>query len=191
MFNITAIVLAAGLSRRAAPQNKLLLPFGDSTVVRSTVVAMCGAGFREVIVVTGHQREEVESALQGLNVRFVFAEKYASGMGCSLASGVRATITNMGGFAVVPGDLPRMRADLVANIAQRFVDESSASHVVPTAFGKRGHPVIIGNWLRSELCSLNGDIGARELLTAEEEKARTVYLEVGDRAVSSDVDRGV
>lgn len=190
LFNLSAIVLAAGLSRRAAPDNKLLLPFGDSTVVRSTVSAMCDADFREVIVVTGHEHAKVEDALRGLNVRFVIAGKYANGMGASLASGVRAAIPNTDGLAIVPGDLPRLNSELVCQVARRFVDGAGAFHVVPTALGKRGHPVIIGNWLRSSLCLLDGDVGARVLLASENEKTRTVCLDVGDRAVSADVDQG-
>lgn len=190
VFNLSAIVLAAGLSRRAAPYNKLLLPFGDSTVVRSTVSAICEAGFCEVIVVTGHDRGKVEDALAGLKVRFVFSEKYANGMGASLASGIRAANPDTDGFAIVPGDLPRLNCGLVCRIAQRFVDGGGACHVVPTAFGERGHPVLVGSWLKDELCLLDGDTGARILLASEPEKVRAVYLDVGDHGVSADVDSG-
>jgi molybdenum cofactor cytidylyltransferase len=191
VFNLSAIVLAAGLSRRAAPNNKLLLPFGDTTVIRSTVSAMCAADFREVIVVTGHEQAKVEDALRGLNVRLILAETYAEGMGASLASGVRASIPNTDGLAVVPGDLPHLSPELVCRVAKEFVNRDGGFHVVPTSLGERGHPVIIGNWLRSELCLLNGDVGARVLLASEKEKTRTVYLEVGERAVSADVDLGL
>ena len=81
LSDLSAVVLAAGLSRRAAPHNKLLFPFGGDTVVRATVHAFCGAGLGEVLVVTGHQREPVEAALAGLPVRIVFAEDFAAGHG--------------------------------------------------------------------------------------------------------------
>jgi molybdenum cofactor cytidylyltransferase len=189
---LTAIILAAGLSRRAAPENKLLLPAPDRsgrTVVRSTTEAIGGAGFREVIVVTGHERARVEEALTGLAMRFVFAADFANGMGHSLAAGVRAAAAETRGFVVVPGDLPELTGPLVRMITDCFVAEGGAHHVIPMAGGARGHPVILGAWLRPALEALTGDAGARHLLMAHGEAAQCCYLEVGDRAILRDVDQ--
>lgn len=189
--DVAAIVLAAGLSRRAAPQHKLLLPAPDGsgrTVVRATVESVCAAGFGEVIVVIGHGRERIENALAGLPVRCVFAPDFAGGMGHSLAAGLRAAGAATRGFAIVPGDLPELTSSLVRRTVEYFVAEAGRSHVIPTAAGVRGHPVILGTWLRSQVESLTGDVGARFLLQDPVEAARTRLLEVGDRAILRDVD---
>jgi molybdenum cofactor cytidylyltransferase len=186
---VTGIVLAAGLSRRAAPANKLLAPFGAGTVVRSTVVAMSGAGFDELIVVTGHDRERIEKALSGLPVRYVFAARFAEGMGHSLAAGVLDASPTAGGFAVCPGDLPRLTAAQVRLIAGEFIENGGQKHVVPTAGGQRGHPVFLGAWLRGELEHLAGDEGARRLLAQPSEMARCCFLEVRDPAIHADIDQ--
>jgi molybdenum cofactor cytidylyltransferase len=188
---LTGIVLAAGLSRRAAPHHKLLLPGPDGsgrTVVRATVEAMCGAGLSEILVVTGHEREAVEAALAGTPVRFVFAAGYAQGMGASLAAGVRAAGEDGAGLLVTPGDLPALTPALVGTIARHFAGLSFTHHVVPTAGGRRGHPVVLGSWLRTALGSLAADVGARELLAAPPESARCRFFEVGDEAILTDVD---
>lgn len=186
---ISAIVLAAGLSRRAAPHNKLLLPFRDTTVVRATVEAMCGADFAEVMVVVGHERERVQAALAGLRVRFVFAGDFAQGMGHSLAAGVLAASIDARGFAVTPGDLPQLTSNLARLVAARFVACDATRHVIATAAGERGHPVILGAWLRSELEVLVGDAGARALLASSKENERCEFFEVGDVAIVRDVDQ--
>src|SRR5262245_50941203 len=61
---ISAVVLAAGASSRMGRQ-KLLLPIGGAPLVRRVVAAVCGAGFDDVLVVTGFAHEEVMSALEG------------------------------------------------------------------------------------------------------------------------------
>jgi molybdenum cofactor cytidylyltransferase len=188
---VTAIVLAAGLSRRAAPQHKLLLPAPDGSgrvVVRATVEAICGGGFADVIIVTGHECARIEAALDGLPVRCVFATDFAGGMGNSLAAGVRAARTETLGFAVVPGDLPELTSPLVRTIVACFASEGCRHHVIPMAGGARGHPVVLGAWLRPQLETLAGDAGARHLLMSPGEAAQCCYLEVGDRAILRDVD---
>lgn len=190
-LGVSAIVLAAGLSRRAAPRNKLLQPFDRRPVVRATVEAFCGVGFGEVLVVTGHERERVEAALAGLPVSFVFAPDFARGMGCSLAAGVRAAAAGARGFAVAPGDLPWLTPKLVAKVAEPFLAGGGAVHVIPLAQGERGHPAMLGAWLRPQLEALTGDEGARRLLASDAEKSRCRFFETGNPAVLRDVDRGI
>jgi len=190
LTDLSAVLLAAGLSRRAAPHHKLLLPFGGDTVVRTTAAAFCAIGFGEVIVVTGHQRERVEAALDGLPVRCVFAEDFALGLGSSLAAGIRAASTDARGLVISPGDLPHLSSALVGRIARRFLAGGAARHVIPLFAGRRGHPVVLGPWLRSRLAALGGDEGARWLLAEPDEQARTDFFEVGDPAVCRDVDTG-
>lgn len=186
--SISAIVLAAGLSRRAAPQHKLLVTVHGRPVVRATVEAMCGAGFGETIVVIGHERTAVANVVAGLPVRLIFAADFASGMGHSLAAGVREARPDARAFAITPGDLPFLTPQLVRHVASRFALEGFSRHVIPMARGERGHPVMITGDLRGRLETLTGDAGARGLLGEPAERARCVFLEVGDRAVIRDVD---
>lgn len=190
----TAIVLAAGLSRRAAPQHKLLLPAPDGSghaVVRATVEAVCGAAAQvaEILVVTGHARDRIEAALAGLPVRCVHAPDFAQGMGHSLAAGVRAGDPDTVGYLVSPGDLPGLTAALVARVAAAAADRGHSRHVIPMADGQRGHPVFLAASLRPGLLTLTGDTGARLLLQQPAECARTDLLELGDDAILRDVDQ--
>jgi molybdenum cofactor cytidylyltransferase len=89
---LSGVILAAGLSRRAAPANKLLVEVDGQPVVRRVAGAFCEAGLREVIVVTGHQSGRIQEALRGLAVRFVEAPD----RGCAASM-----------FAASRGGLPR------------------------------------------------------------------------------------
>jgi molybdenum cofactor cytidylyltransferase len=84
---VSAVVLAAGASRRMGTQ-KLVLPLGDEPLVRRTVRAICAAGFDDTLVVVGNEHERVLAALEGLPVRHAINLEFASGMGSSFRTAV-------------------------------------------------------------------------------------------------------
>ena len=60
---VTAIILAAGLSRRMGNENKLLLPFGDSTILGTTLTQILNAQLGETRLVLGHEAAAVLQSL--------------------------------------------------------------------------------------------------------------------------------
>lgn len=186
---LSAIVLAAGLSRRAQPSNKLLLERSGKCVIRSVVEAVECAGFGETLVVVGHAYERIEAALQGLAVRFVYAPEYAKGMGHSLAAGIRASKNEASGFVITVGDLPELRPEHVGIVADAFIAHRGQMHCIPICKGQPGHPVVLGAWLRPELEALEGDSGAKALLKQPDEAQRILNVS-GDPAMVADLDEG-
>jgi molybdenum cofactor cytidylyltransferase len=84
---VSAVVLAAGASTRMGT-HKLLLPLGDEPIGRRTVRQVCAAGFDDVLVVIGNEREQVLSSLDGLPIRYAVNNDYRSGMGTSFRTAV-------------------------------------------------------------------------------------------------------
>ena len=74
---ITAIVLAAGESRRMGHVNKLLLPLGEATLIERVVGAVCQSEADEVIVVLGHEARRIRAALDGHDVLFAENDRSA------------------------------------------------------------------------------------------------------------------
>ena len=85
-----AVVLAAGRSRRMAPHNKLLVTDkAGKPMIARVVDNVPSSKARPLLVVTGHQAEQVEHALGGRPVRYVHADQYADGLSASLKAGDR------------------------------------------------------------------------------------------------------
>src|SRR6185503_18669432 len=110
---IAAILLAAGRSTRMGGPNKLLAEIGGKPLVRIAAVEALASRAREVIVVTGHQREAVAAALQGLPVKLVHNPDFAEGLSTSLRAGLAAVPAEADGIVVCLGDMPQVTATLI------------------------------------------------------------------------------
>jgi len=129
-----------------------------------------------VIVVTGHQRERVEAALGGLDVRLVHNPDFAAGLSTSVRAGIAAVPDGVDGAIVCLGDMPQVSAPLIDKLLAAFDPEKGALVVVPTIDGKRGNPVVWSRRFFSELASLQGDTGARNLIASFAEAMTEVPL---------------
>src|SRR5206468_6499148 len=87
---VAAVILAAGRSTRMGGPNKLLAELGGKTLVRIVAEQALASRASEVIVVTGHQAEEVDRSLVGLKVRFVRNPSFADGLASSVKAGITA-----------------------------------------------------------------------------------------------------
>jgi molybdenum cofactor cytidylyltransferase len=115
--------------------------------------------------VTGHQRERIEKALAGLPVRFVHNPDFADGLGTSLKAGIAAVPAESDGVVVCLGDMPQVDAALIDRLIAAFNPEQGALAVMPTFNGRRGNPVLWSRRFFPELMAIEGDVGARHLIT--------------------------
>src|SRR5688572_17538412 len=161
-MKVSAVVLAAGESTRMG-QNKLLMPWGDTTVLGHVVKTLYEGGIGDTVVVTGHDAEAVRESVQDLPCRTFLNLRSSEGMGRSIAAGVKACLPDTEGFLIVPGDMPMVTPELVRQILECA---SENGLVVPRCGVRMGQPVFFGRVCRSELEALSGDSGARNVLEA-------------------------
>jgi molybdenum cofactor cytidylyltransferase len=183
---IAAIVLAGGRSTRMGPVNKLIAEIGGQPLVRIAAQEALKSHASPVIVVTGHQRDKVEAALDGLTVRFVHNPDYTEGLGTSLRTGIAAVPKEADGAIVCLGDMPQVDAALIDKLIAAVDPARGALVVVPTIAGKRGNPVVWSRRFFPELASLEGDVGARHLIASYPEAV--VEVAVDGNAALTDID---
>jgi molybdenum cofactor cytidylyltransferase len=183
---IAAVILAAGRSTRMGGPNKLLAEIGGRPLVRIAAEQALASRARPVIVVTGHQRDKVEAALEGLDVQRVHNPSFAEGLSTSVKAGLAAVPDDVDGAIVCLGDMPQVSAPLIDKLIAVFDPERGALVVVPTIDGKRGNPVVWARRFFHELMALDGDIGARHVIARYPEAVSEVPLT--DIAALVDVD---
>ena len=180
---IAGIVLAAGTSSRMG-RNKLTTPVNAKPMVRHAVEAALAAGLDPVIVVTGHDAAAVREALNGAAVRFVQNDAFADGLSTSLRAGIGAVPGTCDGAVVLLGDMPGIGPALIGRLRTAFAPGHAIC--VATAQGQRGHPVLWGRQFFAEILELNGDAGARSLMTIHADQLCEV--EAGDDTPLADID---
>ncbi len=175
---IAAIVLAAGLSSRMAPQNKLLLPDrGGKPMVARVVDSALSSAARPVLVVIGHQEDAVRDALAGRPVTYVRAADYAEGLAASLKAGIAALPPNAAAAVVCLGDMPLVVGRIIDRLIEAYDPDEGRPIVVPTHHGKQGNPVLWDRRFFPEILALSGDVGARFLLARHAEAVAEVEIE--------------
>ena len=181
---ITAIILAAGQSKRMG-QPKMLLPWGKTSVLGKVITTFRDAGVEEVIVVTGGNREHIE-ALVDVSARTIFNPDFAKEeMLSSIQTGLSGLKQGTEAILIALGDQPQVQEGCVRQITGAF-QESRASIVVPSFKMKRGHPWLVAKSLWDEILQMHSPESMRDFLNRHSEEIR--YVEVGNNSILQDLD---
>jgi molybdenum cofactor cytidylyltransferase len=183
---VAAVVLAAGRSTRMGGPNKLLAEIARRPLVRIAAEAAVASRADPVIVVAGHQRDEIAKAVGDLPVRVVDNPDFAQGLGTSLKAGIAAVPEQSDAAIVCLGDMPRVDAALMNRLIEAFDPERGALIAVPTFEGKRGNPVLWSRRFFPDLMAIEGDVGARHIIGRYGEGV--VEVPVEGEAAFADVD---
>ena len=176
---ISAIILAAGESRRMGGQNKLLLPFCGEVLIRKFVKSIRSSNVDEVLVVVGHEEEKIKDVLQDQQVTFVENFCYMEGMTTSIQSGIRAASPESDGLLICLADLPFIETSDFNRLIRSFIDffdTKSSIIIVPVFKGQRGNPVLFSNQFREIILEHKGE-GCRDIVQKNSECVREVTME--------------
>ncbi len=184
--SVTAVVMAAGQSRRMGSLNKLLADIDGVPMVARVVDAALASQAARVFVVVGHESDRVRRALEGRSVDFVVNPDYADGLSTSLRAGLAALDEKSQAALICLGDMPRLTAEQLDRLIAAYDPIEGRAICVPTYRGKRGNPVLWDRRFFEEMSDLSGDVGARHLIGANAEVV--VEVEMDDDAVLIDID---
>lgn len=181
---ISAIVLAAGESRRMR-QFKQLLQLSGKSFVEHCVDNLLASRVDEVIVVTGHRDLDVRRAVGGRSVRFAHNADYRLGMTSSVKRGVESLSANTRGFVLSLVDQPLVSSDVINLVIEEFI-KSRTLVVVPTYDGRKGHPILLDIKLKQEILDLGQDDELRQVVRAHSDDIARV--QVRESAILEDFD---
>jgi molybdenum cofactor cytidylyltransferase len=185
MPDVTAIILAAGLSRRMGDRNKLLLPVGGVPMIRHMVDVYSAATTQPVLVVTGHDAEDVEAALEDSAARTVFNADYAQGQPSSVACGLREA-TDAGAVLVGLGDQPLLTAKDIRSLIAAHASADTRRISIPAMNHRRGNPILVPGALRARLLENPRSPGCKSFTRAHPEHAQ--FHRLPARGFYTDVD---
>jgi molybdenum cofactor cytidylyltransferase len=162
---LTALVLAAGSSRRLG-QPKQLLPYRGTTLLGWVVAqAEACAALDEVLVVLGHEGEAVLASLTLGRARAIINTEHQEGCAASYRAGLAAADSRAAGVLILPGDQPGVTSAMIARVAAEWRASGAHAELLAADYeGTPGHPLLFGRALFPDLAALHGDKAAWKLV---------------------------
>jgi molybdenum cofactor cytidylyltransferase len=180
------VILSAGESSRMG-RPKALLPIEGQNFIERIVGALMQSQADRLVVVLGHNADEMRRQIEHLPIDIVINTEYKNGQLSSLQAAIRhiEKENRCDGMLVHLVDHPYIDRRLVDLMIQRFY-ETKKLIVVPRHQEKRGHPVIFSRALFEELLSAPADQGAKAVVNAHRQE--TLEIEWQDEGITLDID---
>ena len=184
---IQAIILAAGKSERMG-RVKPLLPWGKQTLIEAIIVRVARSRAKEVLIVLGAGRDDIEPVIAKYHVGRVFNPDFGRGMLSSIQRGLEVVPRDARAVLFFLGDQPPPQPGMINRLIDAY-EKTGKGIVLPVHSGRRGHPVLIDLKYRNEIGTLDPGIGLRQLMRNHPEDV----LEVRTRSprILNDIDTPV
>ena len=187
---IVAIVLAAGQGWRMGPDHqrrKLLLPWGDTTILGQTLRHVQRSSLDHILVVTGHEAAAVAAIAAVHQLPTIHNPHYATGeMLSSLQAGLRQVADSCAAVLVVLADQPLVTPAIIDQLLTAY-RQGPAGIVAPIYQGRRGNPVLFDRRHFAGLLALPAGAAPRDLL--QKHPADFQLVAVDSDAILADIDR--
>jgi len=179
-----ALILAAGSSRRMGSQ-KLLLPYGQSTIIETVIDNVLNSSIDHVMVVLGANQEEIQDTLEHKPVQFCHNRKHEQGMLSSVICGIRALPPDAVSALIYLGDQPGIHPAVTNTVIEAYSEELFGI-VIPVHMHRRGHPLLVDMKYRTEIERLDLEEGLRSLRHHFPEDV--LEVEVNEPGILVDID---
>lgn len=182
---ISAIILAAGESKRMG-QPKMLLPWGNTTVLEHVISVFMRAKVDDIVVVTGGAREQVENSIAKHSVQYIHNGEYSTGeMLSSIQCGLRALTPQTEAALVGLGDQPQVQEGTVRMVCEAL-HKTKSNIIVPSYRMRRGHPWLVTHKHWNDLLELKSPQSPRDFLNAHSNEIQ--YINLDDPYILADLD---
>ena len=176
---VSAILLAAGQSKRMNGENKLTKEIQGIPLIKHSVKNILASSIDELIIVLGHQKEIIEKLInKNEKIKFVFNKDFTSGMASSIKVGLNHLSKNTEAFFICLGDMPMVNSDIYNQLIK---SRSQKDILVPTYKNQQGNPVLFNKLMKEKIMTITGDMGAKKIL--ELNKDKIFNLEVNDQSI--------
>lgn len=160
---IVAAVLAAGCSKRFGTPKQLLM-LNSKSMLQKVIDETCKTDAEQIFVVLGCNWRKIRSQVDLRRGRLLVNLNYREGVSSSIKLAVKRS-RSYSGCLIILGDQPLVTSELINRLISLFLERKDAVAAL-TQYGRTlGTPAIIGRELFELVSKLEGDEGAKSLLT--------------------------
>ena len=183
---ISAIILAAGQSKRIVKENKLLKIYKKKPLVNHAINSVIKSKVNKIVIVLGHESEKVKQKIKkNKKISFTLNKNYKNGISSSIKIGIKRLSKKNKGFIVVQSDMPFIRVQYINKICSSILKKKHLVHVLK--FKNRvGNPIGFDISVLSKFKKIKGKYGAKFMV--KRLKKQTNFIRVTSSKVFKDFD---
>jgi molybdenum cofactor cytidylyltransferase len=160
------IVLAAGMSTRFG-RPKQLLNLRGKTVLERTLDACLDSKLERIYLVLGYKHQEIIDVIfdkiDHQDMKIIINRDFQNGQSTSLRAGILEIRDTFSSAMFILGDQPFIDSSTLNVLLERYW--ASDKKIGAPFFQKtRGNPTIFSKKFYDDICSIEGDIGARKII---------------------------
>ena len=184
---ISAILLAAGQSKRLKSENKLIKLYKKIPLINHSLKVLQKSKVNKIIIVLGHQNKEVKKVIKTNRKNiFVYNKNYKKGMASSIKIGLKKVSRNDKGFIVVQSDMPFIKKTDINKIYSSIKFRKYLVYVLKYK-NKIGNPIGFDISLNKKFKNIKGKFGAKYMV--KRLKNRTKFIKTNSSRVFKDFDK--
>ena len=173
---ISAILLAAGQSKRMQDENKLLKKYKKKHLINHVLKSLIRSKVNKIIVVLGHENRKIKKiALKSKKITFVVNSQYLKGISTSIKRGLKKICKKNIGFLIAHADMPLVSKTILNTLCSALKNKNKEIFV-PVYKKKVGNPLAFKYSMIKSLKKIKGDRGAKKLIRSNESKVQLVKM---------------
>ena len=173
---ISAIVLAAGQSKRMGGDNKLMKKYNKKYLINHIIGTLIKSKVNKIIVVLGFQKSKVRKiTVKNKKINFVFNKNYKSGMASSIKTGLKEISKRSIGFLIVQADMPLISKKIINSLCYA-IENNNKEIVVPIYKRNIGNPIGFKSSMIKILNKTKGDSGAKKMIKRNKKKLSLIRV---------------
>ena len=184
---ISAILLAAGQSKRMQGQNKLLKKYKKKYLINHILNTLVKSKVKNIFLVLGFQNLKVRKIIiKSEKIKCIYNKKYKSGLSSSIQTGLKKISKKNIGFLIVHADMPLVSKRII-NVLCSAVKNKNKEIFVPVYKKKLGNPLAFKYSMIKSLKKIKEDRGAKKLIKSNKSKVQMVN--VNSKSILIDFDQ--
>jgi len=173
---ISAILLAAGKSKRLKGENKLIKNFKGKPLINHILKSLIKSKVNKIIVVLGHENRKIKKiSLKSKKITFVVNSQYLKGISTSIKHGLKKISKKNIGFLIVHADMPLVSKTILNTLCSALKSKKKEIFV-PVYKKKVGNPLAFKYSMIKSLKKIEGDRGAKKLIRSNKSKVQLVKM---------------
>tara|TARA_B100000029_G_scaffold381112_1_gene376224 strand:- start:185 stop:754 length:570 start_codon:yes stop_codon:yes gene_type:complete len=182
---ISAILLAAGESKRMNGENKLTKKINGKPLIKHSVKNVIESSVEELIIVIGHKSNDIKNLIsKNGKIKFILNKNYKSGMSSSIKVGLNNLSEKTQSFFICLADMPMVSKEIYNQLIKFSKNKEI---IVPNYKKQQGNPVLFSISMKDEIMSIEGDNGAKKIL--DKNKDKILNLEINDEGILKNYNR--